>query len=68
MLDISNNSGLAFDERLAVLEERTKPKPRTIYDRIKDWAGVLTFVIAVLCTYPLGVWDIVTSAKQRRLA
>ena len=68
MLDISNNSGLAFDERLAVLEERTKPKPRTIYDRIKDWAGVLTFVIAVLYTYPLGVWDIVTSAKQRRLA
>ena len=39
MLDISNNSGLAFDERLAVLEERTKPKPRTVYDRIKDWAG-----------------------------
>jgi hypothetical protein len=66
MLDISSGSSLGFDERLAVLEERTKPKPRTIYDRVKDWAGVLTFVVAVLYTYPLGMWDrfIVTSQQQ----
>jgi len=66
MLDISSSSSLGFDERLAVLEERTKPKPRTISDRIKDWAGVLTFVVAVLYTYPLGVWDrfIVTAQQQ----
>lgn len=66
MLDISNSSGLGFDERLAVLEERTKPKAKTIYDSIKDWAGVLTFVVAVLYTYPLGVWDrFVVTAKQQ---
>ncbi|MET4273465.1 MULTISPECIES: hypothetical protein [unclassified Bradyrhizobium] len=66
MLDISSGSSLGFDERLAVLEERTKPKPRTIYDGIKDWSGVLTFVVAVLYTYPLGVWDrfIVTAQQQ----
>lgn len=66
MLDISSDSNLSFEERLAVLEERTNPKPRTIYDRVKDWAGVLTFVVAVLYTYPLGVWDrfIVTAQQQ----
>ena len=53
--------------RLAVLEERTKPKPRTIFDVIKDWSGILTFVIAVLYTYPLGVWDsLVVTAKEQR--
>src|ERR1700694_1044380 len=57
-----------FDRRLAVLEERTKPKEKTILERIKDWAGVLTFVVAVLYTYPLGVWDrFVVTAEQQRI-
>ena len=64
MTDISPSN---FEARLAVLEERTAPKPKTIFDRIKDWAGILTFVIAVLYTYPLGVWDrfVVTTQEKR---
>jgi hypothetical protein len=64
---MSESAGLDFDSRLAVLEERTKPKAKTILDRIKDWSGVLTFVIAVLYTYPLGVWDrfVVTAEQQK---
>jgi hypothetical protein len=38
-----------------------------VLDRIKDWSGVLTFVIAALYTYPLGVWDrFVVTAKQEK--
>jgi hypothetical protein len=57
-----------FDSRLAVLEERTKPREKTILERIKDWSGVLTFIVAVLYTYPLGVWDrFVVTAEQQRI-
>jgi hypothetical protein len=64
---MSESTGSDFDSRLAALEERTRPKEKTILDRIKDWSGVLTFVIAVLYTYPLGVWDrfVVTAAQQK---
>lgn len=63
---MSEDSSLDFDSRLAVLEERTKPKTKTIFERIKDWSGILTFVIAVLYTYPLGVWDrFVVTAKEQ---
>lgn len=67
MSDTSDGSTANVDARIAVLEERTKPKVRTILDRIKDWSGVLTFVIAVAYTYPLGVWDrfVVTAQQQR---
>jgi hypothetical protein len=64
---MSDDVYLHFDRRLAVLEERTRPKKRTIFDGVKDWAGILTFVIAVLYTYPLGMWDrfVVTGEQQR---
>ncbi|WP_203076749.1 hypothetical protein [Falsiroseomonas ponticola] len=53
-------------ERLAVLEERSKPKPKSVVDRVKEWAGVATALIALLYTIPLGVWDTwVTSPEAR---
>jgi hypothetical protein len=65
---MSESTNSDFDSRLAVLEERTKPKEKTILDRIKDWSGVLTFVVAVLYTYPLGVWDrFVVTAEQQKI-
>jgi hypothetical protein len=65
---MSESASSDFDSRLAVLEERTKPKEKTILDRIKDWSGVLTFVVAVLYTYPLGVWDrFVVTAEQQKI-
>jgi hypothetical protein len=61
-----------FERRLTTLEERTRPKPRTVLDRIKDWSGVATACIALLYTIPLGVWDrFVTShaqVQERRVA
>lgn len=38
--------------RLAVLEERTNPKRKSHLDRLKDWGGVITLVIAVFYTFP----------------
>jgi hypothetical protein len=47
----------SIEERLALLEDRTKPKKKTALDHVKDWAGVATAMIALLYTIPLGVWD-----------
>src|SRR5690349_16115183 len=67
MTDTFSSSPSDLAARLAILEERTQPKPRTLFDKLKDWAGILTFVIAVLYTYPLGVWDrFVVTAKEQR--
>lgn len=46
-----------YELRLAVLEERTRPKRKTLADWFKDWAGVGTLTIALLYSFPLGVWD-----------
>lgn len=48
---------LDVDRRLAVLEERTKPKPKSFIEHITQWGGVATFLLALLYTFPLGVWD-----------
>ena len=50
-------NSVSFEERLALLEDRTKPKKKTALDHVKDWAGVATALIALLYTIPLGVWD-----------
>lgn len=50
-------SSSSIEARLAVLEERTAPKPKTLVDRVKEWSGVATAVIAILYTFPLGFWD-----------
>ncbi len=53
--DRQSLSGL--DRRLSILEERTQPKPKPLVERITAWGGVATFILAVLYTFPLGVWD-----------
>jgi tetratricopeptide (TPR) repeat protein len=50
-----NTDGLA--ERISVLEERTKLKPKSLVDKIKEWGGVATLAIAVAYTFPTGVWQ-----------
>jgi hypothetical protein len=44
-------------ERLAILEERTHPKPKSVVDRLKDWGGVASLVIAIAYSFPIGLWD-----------
>jgi hypothetical protein len=46
-----------IDRRVSVLEERTKPKPKSFVEHITQWGGVATFLLALLYTFPLGVWD-----------
>ena len=59
----------SLEERIAVLEERARPKPRSFTDYIKEWAGVGTLMIALLYTFSLGVWDrFFVTAEQRRAA
>jgi hypothetical protein len=48
---------LSLPERVAQLEERTKTKPKSLLDKIKEWGGVATAVIAVAYTFPTGVWE-----------
>jgi tetratricopeptide (TPR) repeat protein len=47
----------ALSERVATLEERTTPKPKTIFDQLKEWGGILSLLIALGYTFPLGLWD-----------
>lgn len=73
MSDISSGRTHASDsslpERVAALEERTRPKPQTWLDQVKAWGGVATLVVALLYSFPLGVWDrFVVSSKQRSSA
>jgi hypothetical protein len=55
-------------ERIAALEERTSPKPKTIVDRIKDWGGVASLVIAIGYSFPLGIWEKFIEPENRRIA
>jgi hypothetical protein len=55
------------EERLAALEERTTPRPKSLLDVIKEWGGVATAVIALLYTFPLGVWDRFVLTERARV-
>ncbi|WP_299739066.1 hypothetical protein [uncultured Roseobacter sp.] len=46
-----------LQERVAVLEERTRPTSKSLLDHLKEWGGVGTLIVALLYTFPLGVWD-----------
>ncbi len=46
-----------LEARIAVLEARISPQPRTLIGHLKEWGGVATLVVALLYTFPLGVWD-----------
>lgn len=55
-------------ERVAALEERTAEKPKSIVDRIKDWGGVASLVIAVGYSFPLGIWEKFVEPENKRVA
>ena len=56
-------------ERLAVLEDRTSPANEGFWDKLKAWGGVISLVIAIGYSFPLGLWDrfVVSEAKQQAL-
>lgn len=63
--DANVETSLTMDARLAVLEERTRPKEKKLLDRLKDWGGVASLVIAVAYSFPLGLWDRWFEAPKR---
>ena len=50
-------SDVPVEQRLAVLEERTRPRKKTMLDRFKDWGGVASLFIALAYSFPLGLWE-----------
>jgi hypothetical protein len=43
-------------------------KRKTLLELFKEWAGVITIVITLFYTYPLGFWDRFVITKQERQA
>jgi hypothetical protein len=67
VLHFRTGSMATVEERLAALEERTAPRPKSVLDVIKEWGGVATAVIALLYTFPLGVWDRFVLTERARV-
>lgn len=55
------------EERLAVLEEKLEKQNKSIFDRIKDWAGLAALLIAVAYTFPSGIWDKIMTTREKTL-
>lgn len=56
------------EERLAVMEERTALRPKSLLDRAKEWGGIATLIVALAYSFPLGVWDRWITPERERLA
>lgn len=59
---------LSVRERLAALEERTTPRPKSLIDRVKDWGGLASLVIAIAYSFPIGLWDRFIEPEKKRVA
>lgn len=47
----------SMEERVAALEERTAPRKKSLLDQAKEWGGILSLLVALGYTFPLGLWD-----------
>lgn len=54
-------------QRLAALEERTKPKPRTFFDKLQEYGGLIALVIALGYSWPLGIWDRFIVSREKAM-
>jgi hypothetical protein len=67
--DSSSGQNGSILERLAVLEDRVRPRPKTLVDQVKEWGGVASLVIALAYTWPMGLWDrFITPRSQQQAA
>lgn len=61
---------LQYDElktRIDKLEKAVDGAKKSKLDSLKEWGGVATLIVALLYTFPLGVWDrFILSADARR--
>lgn len=44
-------------QRLAVVEARTDPRKRSFLEQLQSYGGMIALAIAVLYSWPLGIWD-----------
>lgn len=56
------------EERLAALEERTRPKRKSGTERFMEWAGLISLVLALAYSFPLGLWDRFIETEKKRTA
>lgn len=58
-IDDNNNiqDNISIERRLSALEERTKPKPKSRLEKIKDWGGLIALLITIAYSFPLGIWN-----------
>jgi hypothetical protein len=54
-------------QRIATLEERTKPKKKTFVDALQAYGGVAALIIAIGYSWPLGVWEKFFIEPQREV-
>lgn len=54
--------------RLAVLEDRTRARPKSLLENLKDWGGIASLVVALAYSFPLGLWDRFVLSPQQRAA
>ena len=52
-----SNALLRNLERNLGRSEAQKPKPKSTLDLVKEWGGVVSLLIALGYTFPLGFWD-----------
>jgi hypothetical protein len=62
----SNNS--TDPEVEPTLTAENSRERKTFLELFKEWAGVITIVITLFYTYPLGFWDRFVLTKQERQA
>ena len=58
----------SLSERLAIVEERTKPVKKGVIDSLKAWGGLASLVIALAYSFPLGLWDRFVTTPERKQA
>src|SRR5262245_15077333 len=56
-VEIDGGAATSFSERVAILEERTRPKQKSLLDRLKDRGGLVSLLAAVAYSFPIGLWD-----------
>jgi hypothetical protein len=61
------NNENALYQRVAALEERTKPKQKTLLDKVKDWGGVGTLLIALIYTFPSNLYQQIFQPDKKAL-
>lgn len=61
---MSDQPAPSIEERLAILEERTAPQRKGLLEIIKEWSGFATAIIALLYSFPLGIWDYWVTSPQ----